>query len=90
MASSHIEVVSTASRLGADVRSFIGQLQRTVDDVNRIKAVADQVALGGDWDALALKLGTTAADAEAVYNLLGSVDTELSGPFVAQFLSRCG
>lgn len=90
MASSHIEVVSTASRLGADVRSLIAQLQRVVDDCDKVKAIADQVAMGGDYAALATKLGVTADEAEAVYNLLGSVATELHGAFIAQTLSRLG
>lgn len=90
MASAHIEVVATASRLGADVRGFISALQAVVDNAEQIKAVSDQVAMGGDWPALATKLGTTAAEAEQVYNLLGSVNGELAGAFIAQFLARCG
>lgn len=90
MATAHIEVVSTASRLGADVRTLITQLQRVVDDVDKIKAISDQVALGGDFAALAAKLGTTTAEAEAVYNLIGSVATELHGTFITQTLSRLG
>lgn len=90
MATAHIEVVSTASRLGADTRQFISNLQRVVDDIDKIKAIGDQVALGGDWDALALKFGCTAAEAEAVYNLLGSVAAELHATFITQALSRLG
>ena len=90
MSTQHIEVVSTASRLGADVRAFVGDLQRVQDAGDKIKAVADQVAFGGDYAALAAKLGCTAAEAEAVYNLLGSVNGELHGTFTAQLLSRCG
>lgn len=90
MATAHIEVVATASRLGSDIRQLIAQLQRVVDDCDKCKAISDQVALGGDWAALATKLGTTAQDAEAVYNLLGSVNTELHGAFVTQLLGRCG
>lgn len=90
MATAHIEVVSTASRLGADVRTLITQLQRVVDDVDKIKAISDQVALGGDFAALAAKLGTSPEEAEAVYNLLGSVATELHGTFTTQTLSRLG
>ncbi len=83
MASSHIEITGTASRLGADMRGFISNLQRVVDDAARLKSICDQVALGQDWQALAAKFGTTAAEAEACYNLLGSVKGELSGPFAA-------
>lgn len=90
MATAHIEVVSTASRLGADVRTLITQLQRVVDDVDKVKAISDQVALGGDFAALAAKLGTSPEEAEAVYNLIGSVATELHGTFITQTLSRLG
>lgn len=90
MATAHIEVVSTASRLGADVRTLITELQRVVDDVDKVKAISDQVALGGDFAALAAKLGVTTDEAEAVYNLVGSVATELHGTFITQTLSRLG
>ncbi len=90
MATAHIEVVSTASRLGTDVRTLITQLQRVVDDVDKVKAISDQVALGGDFAALAAKLGTSPEEAEAVYNLIGSVATELHGTFITQTLSRLG
>lgn len=90
MASTHIEIVSTASRLGSDTRAFISELQRVLDAVDKIKSVADQVAFGGDYAALATKLGTTAAEAESVYNLIGSVQTELHATFIVQALSRLG
>ena len=90
MATAHIEIQSTASRLSADVRSLIDALQRVVDSADKVKAISDQVALGGDWEALATKLGVSAADAEAVYNLLGSVNGELHGVFITQTLGRLG
>jgi hypothetical protein len=90
MSSAHIEVVATASRLGADVRSLITELQRCVDVCDKVKAIADQVALGSDWASLATKLGTSETDAESVYNLLGSVSTELHGTFITQILARLG
>lgn len=90
MASSHIEVVATASRLGSDTRQLISQLQTVVDLCDKVKAISDQVALGGDYEALAAKFGCTVADAEAVYNLLGSVAIELHGTFLTQTLGRLG
>lgn len=90
MASAAIEVVATASRLGSDVRQFISNLQRVVDDIDKVKSISDQVALGGDYAALAAKFGTTADEAQAVYNLLGSVQGELHGTFISQTLSRLG
>lgn len=86
----HIEIVASASRLGSDMRSLITQLQQVVDDCDKCKAVSDQVAYGGDYDALATKLGVGAADAESVYNLLGSMVTELHATFTTQVLARLG
>jgi len=88
--SAHITIAPGASRYSASMVQFIAQLQAVVDQVDTLKNVGDQIALGGDWDALAAKLGTTAAEAEAVYNLLGSVRTELNSPLIAQFLARLG
>ncbi len=90
MASTHIQVLSTASRLSADVRAFVDTLTRVVGASGDIKAIMDTVASGGDWDALGTKLGTSAADAEAVYNLMAAVDTELSATNIGQLTSRVG
>lgn len=94
MASTHILITGTAGDLSADVRSFVDRLTALVDDGVNIKAVMDQVAAGGDWTTLVTYLGLSgdnaAANAEAVYNMLGSVNTELAGPFIAQLTSRCG
>lgn len=90
MASTHIEIPSTASRLSASMRALIGQLRNVQELCDEIKDISDQVAFGSDWEALGTKLGVSAAEAETVYNLLGSVNTELGGTFINQFLSRCG
>jgi len=94
MASTHILITGTAGDLSADVRSFVDRLTALVDDGVNIKAVMDQVAAGGDWAALATYLGLSGenagANAEAVYNMLGSVNTELAGVFIGQLTSRCG
>ncbi len=90
MASTHIEIVATASRLGSDARQFISQLQAVQDAVDKLKAIADQVAFEGDYAALGTKFGLNAADAETVYNILGSVRAELHATFIEQTLSRLG
>lgn len=90
MASAHIEITGTASRLSADVRSAIDQLEALQDRFTDLKAIMDQVALGGDWAALATKLGVTAAEAEAVYNIWGSATTEINGTFLTQLQGRVG
>ena len=90
MSSAHIEITGTASRLSADVRSTIDQLELLQDRFNNIKAIMDQVALGADWPALATKLGVSEVDAEAVYNLWGSATTEINAAFLTQLQGRLG
>jgi len=90
VASAHIEIPSTASRLSADARSAIDRLEQLQDDFGNIKNIMDQVALGGDWAALAIYLGVTAEEAESVYNLWGSGNTEISATFLSQIVARLG
>ena len=90
MSSHHIEITGTASRLAANVRAAVDTLERLQNDFSDLKAIMDQVAMGSDWDALAEKLGTSAADAEAVYNIWGSANTEIAGTFLSQLQARVG
>jgi hypothetical protein len=94
MASAHIELDQT-TRLGGKLRRAVDNLTELRSDLAETKAVYDQLALGGDFDALGAALGltggTAATDAEAIYNLLGSVVTEQNAStFTIQFLSRLG
>jgi hypothetical protein len=91
MASAYIDISTSASRISSQARSAIDQLKRVKDDWDNLKLTLDQIALGGDYTALAGYLGVTAAQAEAVYNLWGSANLELqNASFIAQLLSRCG
>ena len=91
MASAYIDISTSASRISSQARSAIDQLKRVKDDWDNLKLTLDQVALGGDYTALAGYLGVNAAQAEAVYNLWGSANAELqNASFIAQLLSRCG
>lgn len=92
MASAHIELTGTETRLAGQFRSFVDRLQALVEDAAKHKAVMDQAALGADWPGLRAAYGFASdADAEAAYNLLGSVNTTLAGDaFIAQLLSRMG
>lgn len=72
-------------------------LQQSHDRINQMKAEWDQVALGGNFEALANHLDMRdaegnyrTADAEALYNLIGSVAAAINNPnnFVTQLLSR--
>lgn len=90
MASAHIKINDTGSRHNMELRQFVDALQDVVEDSSRLKAVFDQAALGGDWVALGALLDVTAADAETIYNLLGSVVAELHATFITQTLGRLG
>lgn len=91
MASAHIAINGTGSRHNKQVREFIDDLVDVRNRAIQLKAVLDQAALGGDWAALAVVLDVAdVEDAEAVYNLLGSVVTELNGAFIAQLTGRAG
>lgn len=91
MASTHIKVNGTGTRHNQQLRAFIDRLQDVVDDAARLKAIYDQAASGEDYASLALVLDVTQTEAEALYALVGSVNTELSGAtFIPQLLSRAG
>lgn len=90
MASTHIEIVSTASRLSADVRVFVDMARTLAEFGDKVKSIADQVSSGGDWDALATKLGTNAADAEMVYNLLTNIQGDLATADYNAVIDRLG
>ena len=81
MASAHIQINGTGSRHNQKLRRFVDELIAVRNEAGNLKATFDQAALldiaGED-------------DAEAVYNLLGSVVTELSAAFITQMTSRLG
>lgn len=90
MSSAYIEISRSAPRIAAQTGAAIDQLQNVVDEFDRLKSLFDQIALGGDWIALGAQLGVSAANAEAIYNLWGSAQTELHATFLTQLLGRCG
>lgn len=89
MASAHIKI-DRGTQHSAQLREFVDQLYATQDKARRLKGVFDQTALGSDWEALGLLLGISATDAETIYNLMGSVKTELEATFITQMLGRLG
>ena len=92
MASAHSPLNGTETRLAGQLRSFVDQLRNVVEDAEQHKAIMDQAASGADWAGLRAAYGFNSdANAEAAYNLLGSVNTTLAGDaFIAQLLSRLG
>lgn len=92
MASAHIELTGTETRLAGQLRGWVDRLQQVVEDAEKHKAVMDQAASGADWPGLRAAYGFASdPDAEAAYNLLGSVNTTPStDAFIAQLLSRLG
>ena len=83
--SNQIIVPRTAGELAAGVRSAVDRMQNVKEDLTSLKASMDQVASGGDWDSLGTALGCTAVEAEAVYNLFGSV---IAGPMADAFYNQ--
>lgn len=92
MANNHIELTGSETRLAAQFRSFVDRLQTLKDDAASLKAISDQAAASSDWAGMRAVFGFASdADAQAAYNLLGSVNTTLSTDvFIAQMLSRLG
>lgn len=90
MASAWINIAGTGTPKNIELRAFVDALQRLADDSAAIKAVYDQIALGGDFAALASALGISTVDATTIYNLFGSVNTELHATFITQMLARVG
>lgn len=90
MASQHIEIPATASRLSASIRAFVDLARSLQEQGVKIKAIADQVSSGGDWAALATKLGTNATDAETAYNLITNVQDDLNASDVDALIDRLG
>ena len=91
MASAHIQINGTGSRHNRQLREFVDRLVAVRDESQHLKEVFDQAALGGDWAALAALLDIAdAEDAQTIYNLLGSVVTELNGTFIGQMCGRMG
>jgi len=90
MASQHINIEGTASRLAADVRRFVDQLRALQALGIKVKDISDQYATGADWASLAAAYGTTAADAEIVYNLITNVQDDLDAADVNALIDRVG
>ena len=94
MTSAHINIGNEGDRLSGELRRFVEQLQQVQDKAEKIKATYDQIALDSDWESLATALNLDPVaqlqDAEDIYNLIGSVQTELNATFINQLLGRLG
>ena len=95
MASQHIEIAGNSTRLNGKLRSFVNHIISAGNLSGELKATFDQVAQGADYEALRNALGleqdaTGTAQAEAIYNLLGGVNTELNATNITQLRGRLG
>ncbi|MCP4536241.1 MAG: hypothetical protein GY832_03770 [Chloroflexi bacterium] len=90
MASQHVEITGTASRLARDFRNFVDGLRIAQQSGGRVDGIVEQVASGGDWAALGTELGIDAADAETTYNLLQSALVHLNDAAITALLDRLG
>ena len=84
MASAHIQINGTGSRHNQKLRRFVDELIAVRNEAGNLKATFDQAALATLLDIAG------EGDAEAGYNLLGSVVTELNAAFITQMTSRLG
>ena len=90
MASEFIAISSTATPYAGEFRSFLAQLRQVTELSAELKARWDSMAMGADWTKLGEYLDVTPTEAETLYNLLGSVNGQINGTFVAQLLARAG
>lgn len=92
---SFINLDGNETRMAGKARSFVDNLRGLRGIARDLKETADQAAAGNggpDWAAFRTVFGFESnEDAEAFYNLLGSVNTTLqSDSFIAQLVSRMG
>ena len=90
MATQHIEITGTSSRLASKTRQLIDQLRQVQELAAEVNDINQQVASGGDFTALGGQLGVTAGNAEIVYNLIVAVQTPLNTSDVNSVIDRLG
>jgi hypothetical protein len=92
MSSTHIEISTNTERHSRDLRSLVDGMSQTLATSRRLKRTYDQVAMDSDWVSLQSLLGLdSTAEAQAVYNLLGGIITELEADSnYQQMLGRLG
>lgn len=87
MASNFISIGSSPH--GRGFLRLMDRLNGVLNDLADSKANFDQIAAGSDFEALAEKLGMdSATDAEAVYNLVGSLNDALNSGNAASFFAQ--
>ena len=99
MASTHINITGGGSRFASDLRGGIDALRSVKQQFGKIDDVIEQIASGGDWEALATYLGfpldqdnlaQSLADAETVYNLLQAATPDINSANIALLIDRLG
>lgn len=90
MASTHIEINGSATRLNIVLRHNIEQMRHIRDDMAWCKGILDTVSAGSDWAALGTALGLSATDAQTVYNLLVLAAARVQSAPVDDFVNKLG
>ena len=90
MASQHIEITGTESRLAGDMRRFVDALRRVQDDHARLAGILAAAYNGSDANGLAVALGLPEADAGTVYTYLNAITDEINATQLKQFIDRLG
>ena len=89
MPNQHIEI-NQAVRLGAVLFNAVSGLQPTLDKFANVKAIMDQVAVGGDWAAIEAQFGVPSGNGEIVYNLVTACNNALHTVEIETVTERLG
>lgn len=105
MASTHVEISNSASRLSGDFRSLVSSTRAVSNKASELKAIADAYLGVGTSPApdltqdatyadLAIALGFTGQnankEAHTVYNLLVAAQGRLTGAQISAFIDNLG
>lgn len=90
MASQHIEINGTATRLNGELRRFTDGLRDIMNDHERLLGIFAEISNGGDWDALGDALDLSVADAQTVASYLSAIEDEMTATQLVTFVNRLG
>lgn len=90
MASQHIEITGTETRISGDLRRFIDTLRRAMNEHERLLGVLDEAYTGNDANGLAVALGLPSAQAMTVRTYLAAIQDEMTASQLVTFVNRLG
>jgi hypothetical protein len=93
MATQHIPINSSASRLASQTQSLVDTARSLQEQATKVVRIMEQVKTGDDWTSLAAYLGVAGGDvvkAQAVYNLLIAFQAVINKANYDLFIDRLG